>query len=134
MCNITKISANNITINKFYNCYAGGFIFNVFQMMSIMTLEEESYELCKYLFERYLKNEPNRVVAITEDFQVNVSFKITRCMLDGKLRGICSGRSATHCFSCPWTLDDYCNKNKHQAVTVHCLKYDHGDENIVFDR
>ena len=94
-----------------------------------MVLEEESYELCKYLFERYLKNQPNRVVAITEDFQVNVSFKITRCMLDGKLRGICSGRSAAHCFSCPWTLDDYCNKKKHEAVTVHYLKYDQGDEN-----
>jgi hypothetical protein len=120
-----KTDNKNVTIYE-NSCPNSNFSFKPL----CMVLEDESYELCKFLLEKYLKKQPNMVVAITKDFQVNVSFKIIRCMLDGKLRGICSGRSAAHCFACPWTLDDYCNKKtKAQAVTVHYLKYDQGDEN-----
>ena len=72
-----------------------------------MVLQDETYELCKALFERYPKEQPNTVVDITPDYQANVSFNIKRCMIDGKLRGLISGQSAAHCYGCDWTLENY---------------------------
>jgi len=89
-----------------------------------MILEDETYQLCQYLFNKYPKKQSNMVVDITENFSVNVCFKIRRCMVDGKLRGLCSGRAAAHCFSCKWELADYYTKKKHQAVTVHYISID----------
>ena len=54
--------------------------------------------------------------------QLNVSFNIKRCMVDGKLRGILSGRSGAHCFNCDWELKDYWIPNPHRGrvETVSC--------------
>ena len=103
-----------------------------------MVLQDENYELCKSLFARYPSEQPNTVVDITSDYQVNVIFKIKRCMIDGKLRGIMSGRSAAHCFGCDWTLDDYyVGKRKGEAIHLHYLMYDVSErsaksENVYF--
>ena len=103
-----------------------------------MVLQDEDYELCKALFERYPKEQPNAVVDITPDYQVNVSFKIKRCMIDGKLRGIISGKSAAHCYGCDWILENYYNGERQKDVfKEHHLMYDVGErseksENVYF--
>ena len=38
---------------------------------------------------------------------MGVKWNILRTMVDGKIRGILSGRKGAHCFNCNWDLEDY---------------------------
>ena len=92
-----------------------------------LTLQKETYDLCTKLFIKYPKEQPKTIVKIG-DHEINVVFNIKRCMVDGKLRNICSGRQSAHCNLCDFTLDDYYNKNKGNAVMEHKIKYDLTDD------
>ena len=50
--------------------------------------------------------------------EINVSFTIKRSMIDGKLRGIISGRSGAHCINCDWHLKDYYKPNAIQELAM----------------
>ena len=64
--------------------------------------------------------------------KLNVSFNIKRTMVDGKLRGIISGRSGAHCINCDWEVRDYWiwndpkkkNPNRNPLPMVRITGYD----------
>ena len=55
---------------------------------------------------------------------LNVTFNIKRSMVDGKLRGIITGRSGAHCFNCDWEVQDYWKPNPGRAP-LPVVRFDH---------
>jgi hypothetical protein len=39
--------------------------------------------------------------------RLGIDWNILRTMIDGKIRGIISGRKGAHCLNCNWDLEDY---------------------------
>ena len=74
--------------------------------MSVLAVKLNNPRILNLIPSRFpLEQDPQEI-----DFQgvkVTADFKILRTMIDGKIRGIISGRGKAHCFNCLWKLEDY---------------------------